>query len=304
MSVETEPAAGRLAGAAAVRVGARRLPAFLRPGRLLLYAVVLIGAVVFALPFFWMISTSFKPENQVFAYPPQWIPREFTIEGYVEPWRNLPFGTYYWNTAFITGINIVAYLGSCSLVAFAFARMRFRGRNALFLLVLTTMMLPGQVTLIPLYRLWSELGLVNTFGPLTIPAFVAGDYTGAFTVFLLRQYMMTIPFDLDDAAKLDGAGWFRIYWNIVLPISGPGLGAAAIFLFTGKWNDFLQPLIYLQTQDNFTVPLGLAQLNTRFSLQYQQTMAQTLLSLVPVLIVFFLVQRRYIQGIVISGVKG
>jgi len=274
------------------------------PGRLLLYAVVIAGAVVFALPFFWMLSTSFKPENQVFAYPPQWIPREFTIEGYVEPWRNLPFGTYYWNTAFITGINIVAYLGSCSLVAFAFARMRFRGRNALFLLVLTTMMLPGQVTLIPLYRLWSELGLVNTFGPLTIPAFVAGDYTGAFTVFLLRQYMMTIPFDLDDAAKLDGAGWFRIYWNIVLPISGPGLGAAAIFLFTGKWNDFLQPLIYLQTQDNFTVPLGLAQLNTRFSLQYQQTMAQTLLSLVPVLIVFFLVQRRYIQGIVISGVKG
>lgn len=304
MSAETAPPRPEPAVTPTTSARRRRLPAALRPERLLLYAAVAGGAIVFALPFFWMLSTSFKPENQVFAYPPKWIPTEFTIEGYTEPWRNLPFPTYYWNTTLITGLNIVGYLLSCSLVAFAFARMRFRGRGPLFVLVLSTMMLPGQVTLIPLYRLWSELGLVNTIGPLTIPAAFAGDYTGAFTIFLLRQYMMTIPFDLDDAAKLDGASWFRIYWTIVLPLSGPGLGAAAIFLFTGKWNEFLQPLIYLQTQDQFTVPLGLAQLNTRFSLQYQQTMAQTVISLVPVLVVFFLVQRRYVQGIVISGVKG
>jgi multiple sugar transport system permease protein len=275
-----------------------------RTGRVALYAIVIAGGLAFALPFFWMISTSFKPENEVFAYPPKWIPSTFTLDGYIEPWDNLPFFTYYRNTVIVTAINIVGYLASCSLVAFAFARMRFRGRNLLFVLVLSTMMLPGQVTLIPLYRLWAELNLVNTIGPLTIPAFFAGEYTGAFTIFLLRQYMMTIPFDLDDAAKLDGASWFRIYWNIILPLTGPGLGAAAIFLFIGKWNDFLYPLIYLQTQEHFTVPLGLAQLNTRFSLAYQQTMAQTLLSLVPVLVVFFLVQRRYVQGIVITGVKG
>ena len=273
-------------------------------GRLLLYVILIAGGLAFALPFFWMLSTSFKPENEVFAYPPKWIPTNFTLDGYFDPWDNLPFFTYYRNTVIITVINIVAYLASCSLVAFAFARMRFRGRNLLFVLVLSTMMLPGQVTLIPLYRLWAELNLVNTMGPLTIPAFFAGEYTGAFTIFLLRQYMMTIPYDLDDAAKLDGASWFRIYWNIILPLTGPGLGAAAIFLFTGKWNDFLHPLIYLQTQEHFTVPLGLAQLNTRFSLAYQQTMAQTLLSLLPVLVVFFLLQRRYVQGIVVTGVKG
>jgi len=274
-----------------------------RLGRALLYLTVAAGALIYSLPFLWMLSTAFKTDAEVFAYPPVWIPTKLTLEGFTDPWDNLPFLDYYRNTAVITGLNIVGNLASCSLVAFAFARMRFRGRNVLFLIVLSTMMLPGQVTLIPLYRLWSELNLTNTIAPLTIPGFLAGGYSGAFSVFLLRQYMMTIPFDLDDAAKLDGASWFRIYWNIVLPLSGPALGAAAIFLFTGKWSDFLDPLIYLSDPDKFTVPLGLAQLNSRYGLEYQQTMAQTLISLVPVLLVFFVVQRRYVQGIVVSGIK-
>jgi len=265
---------------------------------------VLGGAAAFALPFFWMISTSFKPENEVFAYPPQWIPTTITFEGYTEPWRALPFASFYRNTIVIVVINIVARLFTCSLAAFAFARMRFRGRNVLFLLVLVTMMLPGQVTLIPLYRFWSELGLVNTIGPLTIPSFFAGQGAGAFTIFLMRQYMLTIPLDLDDAAKLDGASWFRVYWNIVLPLSGPALGVAAIFTFTGEWNAFLEPLIYLSSFENYTVPLGLALLNGQRRLSYSWTMAQTLLSILPVVTIFFFAQRRYIQGIVISGVKG
>jgi ABC-type glycerol-3-phosphate transport system permease component len=273
-------------------------------GRFFVYAAVIGGAIVFALPFFWMLSTSLKQNNEIFAYPPKWIPSTFTWEGYTEPFRNLPFLTFYRNTAIIAGINIVARLASASIVAFAFARMRFRGRGVLFIVVLSTMMLPGQVTLIPLYRFWAELGLVNTFGPLTIPSVFAAGGSGAFTVFLLRQYMMTIPFDLDDAAKLDGASWFRIYWNIVLPLAEPALGVAAIFQFTGEWNAFLEPLIYLQTTDNFTVQLGLNLLNGRYSLEYQQTMAQTILSLIPVLLVFFVAQRRYVQGIVVSGVKG
>ncbi len=273
-------------------------------GRVLLYATVLVGAATFALPFFWMISTSFKPENEVFAYPPQWIPSTITFEGYIEPWRALPFASFYRNTIVIVAINIFARLFTCSLAAFAFARMRFRGRNVLFLLVLVTMMLPGQVTLIPLYRFWSELGLVNTIGPLTIPAFFAGQGAGAFTIFLMRQYMLTIPLDLDDAAKLDGASWFRVYWNIVLPLSGPALGVAAIFTFTGEWNAFLEPLIYLSSFENYTVPLGLALLNGQRRLSYSWTMAQTLLSILPVVTIFFFAQRRYIQGIVISGVKG
>ena len=273
-------------------------------GRVVLYLVVAAGALVYALPFLWMISTSIKPDNEVFAYPPKWIPSKIVWDGYTVPWDNLPFLDYYRNTATITILNIVGYLGSCSLTAFAFARMRFRGRTFLFYIVLATMMLPSQVTIIPQYRFWAELDLINTIVPLTAPAFFAGEFSGAFTIFLLRQFMLTIPLDLDDAAKLDGASWIRIYWTIVLPQSGPALGAAAIFLFSGKWSDFLDPLIYLNDPDKFTVPLGLAQLNSRFSLEYQQTMAQTLISLVPVLIVFFVLQRRYVQGIVVSGVKG
>jgi multiple sugar transport system permease protein len=275
-----------------------------RAGRVLTYAVVLAGAVIFALPFLWMVSTSLKTDNQVFAFPPQWIPTEFSLDGYLEPWRNLPFPTFYRNTAIITFVAITARLLSASLVAFAFARMRFRGRGFLFLLVLSVIMLPGQVTLIPLFRSWSELGFVDTFVPLTVPAFFAGEGAGAFTVFLLRQYMLTIPFDYDDAAKIDGASWFRIWWNIVLPLAGPAIGVAAIFQFTGEWNAFLEPLIYLRTEENFTVQLGLNALNGRFSLEYQQTMAQTIISLIPVLLVFFFAQRRFVQGIVVSGVKG
>lgn len=272
-------------------------------GQALLYGMVMAGAAAFALPF-WMVSTSFKPENEVFAYPPHWIPSTITLEGYSEPWRALPFASFYRNTIVIVVIKIVARLFTCSLAAFAFARMRFRGRNVLFLLVLITMMLPGQVTLIPLYRFWSELGPVNTIGPLTIPSFFAGQGAGAFTIFLMRQYMLTIPLDLDDAAKLDGASWFRVYWNIVLPLSGPALGVAAIFTFTGEWNAFLEPLIYLSSFENYTVPLGLALLNGQRRLSYSWTMAQTLLSILPVVTIFFIAQRRYIQGIVISGVKG
>ncbi len=282
----------------------RRLSGGQRAGRVVTLAVVVFGAVVFALPFFWMLSTSFKTEDQIFTYPPQWIPTGWTWENYVEPWRNLPFALFYRNTAIITFIAVVARVLTAALAAFAFARMRFPGRNGLFLLVLATMMLPGQVTLIPLFRFWSELGLVDSIAPLTIPSFFAGGGAGAFTIFLLRQYMLTIPVDLDDAAKLDGAGWFRIFWTIVLPLSGPALGVAAIFQFTGEWNAFLEPLIYLRSEENYTVQLGLAALNGRFALAYGQTMAQTILSLVPVLLVFFFAQRRYVQGIVVSGVKG
>lgn len=282
----------------------RQLKAGQRTGRLLSLAVVLAGALIFALPFFWMLSTSFKTEDQIFTYPPQWLPTEWTWTNYVEPWRNLPFALFYGNTAIITFVAVIGRVLSAALAAFAFARMRFPGRNVLFLLVLSTMMLPGQVTLIPLFRLWSELGLVDTFAPLTVPSFFAGGGAGAFTIFLLRQYMLTIPTDLDDAAKLDGATWVRIFWSIALPMSAPALGVAAIFQFTGEWNAFLEPLIYLRSEENYTIQLGLASLNGRFALAYGQTMAQTILSLVPVLLVFFLAQRRYVQGIVVSGVKG
>ena len=268
--------------------------------RSLIYVVVLAGAVLYSLPFVWMLSTSVKPGYQVYKVPPEWIPEVWNWQNYWVPWENLPFATFYTNTIVITVSSIVGMLISSSLVAFAFARMRFRGRDPLFMVLLSTMMLPSQVTLIPIYVLWTKLGLVNTLWPLIVPSF----FGGAFNIFLLRQYMMTIPLEYDDAARIDGASWFQIYFRVVLPMATPAMGVLAIFAFTAHWNEFLMPLIYLNDSNNYTVSLGLQLLNSRYVQEIQQTMAQTIIAIIPVIVVFFTAQRFYIQGIVISGVKG
>jgi ABC-type glycerol-3-phosphate transport system permease component len=246
-----------------------------------------------------MLSTSVKPSGEVFLYPPKWIPSRFEFQHFVQPWTEVPFGTFYRNTVAIAGIDIVATAISSSMVAFGFARMRFPGRNVLFMVVLSTLMLPYQVTLIPQYVLFSLLHWVNTLRPLIVPAF----FGSAFNIFLLRQYMMTIPHEIDDAARIDGAGWFQIYARIILPLAAPALGVVAIFEFTFRWNDFLGPLI-LNTPSHFTVPLGLQMLTTEYTSDVPGTMAMTVESIIPVLIVFFLAQRYFIQGVVISGLKG
>lgn len=268
--------------------------------RTLLYLTIAICAFIFSLPYLWMISTSVKPGYQVYVTPPVWIPDRFEWQNFVEPWRNLPFLVFYRNTITVTVVDIIATLLSSSIVAFAFARMRFRGRGLLFLVVLSTMMLPPQVTLIPTYILFTKLGWVNTLLPLIVPEF----FGSAFNIFLLRQYMMTIPLEMDDAARIDGAGWFDVYARIVMPLSAPALGVVAIYAFTHHWTEFFRPLIYLNSPENFTVSLGLQLLNSRYTDAIQQTMAMTLISIIPMLAVFFLAQARYIQGIVISGVKG
>lgn len=268
--------------------------------RIILYAVVFAGALLYSMPFIWMLSTSVKPGYQVYTIPPVWIPDSWDFTSYTTPWKNMPFATFYTNTVVLTVTNIIATVISSSLVAFAFARMRFRGREFLFMLVLSTLMLPSQVTLIPIYVLWSKLGLVNTLWPLIIPNF----FGGPFNIFLLRQYMMSVPLEYDDAARIDGASWFQIYYRIMMPMSAPALGVISIFAFTFNWNDFLMPLIYLNDANNFTISLGLTLLNSRYSQQIQQTMAQTIIAIIPVLVVFFAAQRFYIQGIIISGVKG
>jgi ABC-type glycerol-3-phosphate transport system permease component len=183
--------------------------------------------------------------------------------------------------------------------------MQFRGRNFLFLVLLSTMMLPSQVTLIPSYVLFSRLDWINTFLPLIVPTWLASSGTnGAFNIFLLRQFFLTIPRELDDAAKIDGASWFDIYWRIILPMSRPVLGIISIFTFTNNWNDFFNPLIYINTTDKYTISLALRFYQTRLDVQMGPLMAQSLVALLPVLIIFFFAQRRYVQGIVITGVKG
>jgi multiple sugar transport system permease protein len=299
---------GLVPAAAAVRLSApaarprahRRVPAGRLIGRAILYLAVAFGAVMYAMPFVWMLSTSVKPAAQVYLVPPVWIPATFEWSNFVRPWQNLPFATFYMNTLIYTLTSVVGQLLSSSLVAFAFARMRFRGRGFLFILILSTLMLPNQVTLVPLYLLFTKLHWINTLLPLIVPNF----FGGAFNIFLLRQYMMTIPLELDDAARMDGAGWFQIYWRIILPLARPALGVVGVLSFTFHWNDYLYPLIYLNETKNFTISLGLPLLNSRYVTDIQATMAQSVIAVLPLIVLFFVAQRYYIQGVVVSGVKG
>jgi len=269
-------------------------------GRIVLYAALAIGAVIFAAPLIWMISTSLKNEGLVYQIPIVWIPPSPKWDNYVRGWNVLPFATFYMNTAFITAVNIVGLVFSSSLVAFGFARINFWMRNTIFVVLLATMMLPGQVTLIPIYLFWAKLGLVNTFWPLIVPEWL----TNAYNVFLLRQFFMSINTELDDAARIDGAGWLRIYWNIIMPLSRPALGVIAIQAFAWNWNNYLGPLIYLSKPDMLTVAIALRLFQDQQSQRIPETMAMTLVATIPVLVVFYVAQARFIQGIVISGVKG
>jgi ABC-type glycerol-3-phosphate transport system permease component len=271
-------------------------------GRILLYIVLAVGAVIFSAPLVWMISTSLKPEALIYNIPIIWIPPEPRWSNFSEAWNASvpPFTVFYRNTVFITVLNMVGLVFSSSLVAFGFARIRFWGRNTIFVILLATMMLPSQVTLIPIYLFWSRLGLVNTFAPLIIPEWL----TNAYNVFLLRQFFMTIHPELDDAARIDGAGWWTIYARIIMPLSKPALGVIAIQAFAWNWNNYLGPLIYLNEPRRYTVSIALRLFQTQQSQLVAQTMAMTLVALIPVLIVFYIAQAKFIQGIVISGVKG
>jgi multiple sugar transport system permease protein len=272
-----------------------------KASRLLLLVLVALGSVVFVTPFAWMVSSSVKSAEEVMRFPPVWIPSVIHLEHYIEPWHRLPFSLYYRNTLIVVAFNLVGTILSSSIVAYGFARLRFRGRNLLFLILLSTMMLPSQVTLVPTYYLFAKLGWVNSLKPLIIPVY----FGSAFNIFLLRQFMMTVPLELDDAAKIDGCGFFSIYWRIIMPLAKAALGVIAIFQFTYDWNDFFNPLIYINSPHNFTIALGLRTLqSTLLYTPMQQVMAMTLVAMTPVLLVFILAQRYFIQGIVITGVKG
>jgi ABC-type glycerol-3-phosphate transport system permease component len=264
--------------------------------------LALLGSIVFIIPALWMLSTSFKAGAQVWVIPPVWIPERLIWENYTKPWTLMPFPTFYRNTLTITVLNIIGITASSSIVAYGFARLRFRGKSFLFLLVLSTMMLPTYVTLIPQYVFFNWLGWINTFNPLIVPHF----FGGAFNIFLLRQFMMSVPSEMDDAARIDGCSYFGIFWRIILPLSRAALGVVAINSFTSNWNAFMEPLVYLQQQRKFTVAIALRMLQGDYFGEFpvQYIMSMTFVSLIPVIITFFVAQRYFIQGIVISGVKG
>jgi len=267
--------------------------------KLLLYIILSAGTLIFTLPFIWMVSVSFKPLNEVFLYPIRWIPNPPLWRNYIDAWEAFPFSIYYLNTIKITLISIVGVTTSSLLAAYGFARLKFRGRDVLFLIVLSTMLLPYQVTIIPRFILFKELGWLNTFLPLTVPMF----FGPPFYVFLFRQYFFTLPKELDDAATIDGCGKLQILLYILIPLLKPAIFAVVIFTFMGCWNDFFNPLIYLSSPNKLTITLGLTLFKTEYLTQWNLLMAASVCAIVPCLLIFALSQRYFIKGIALTGIK-
>ncbi len=265
------------------------------------YLLLFIGAFGVMLPFFWMISTSLKKPGTEFTFPIEWIPVPPRFGNYWTAWTILPFNQWLVNTIRITGLSILGHIVSCAIVGFGFARIRFPGRDAIFLLVLATMMLPYPSIIIPLFILFKELGWINTILPLVVPTFFA---TSAFYIFLLRQFFMTLPLELDDAARVDGCSTFGIFYRICVPLIKPALGIILVFSFMNHWNDFLGPLIFLSDLDKYTLALGLRFFQGQHRVEWTLLMASSLIILSPCIVLFFIAQKNYIQGIVITGVKG
>ncbi|PPA70920.1 carbohydrate ABC transporter permease [Jeotgalibacillus proteolyticus] len=262
---------------------------------------LLAGSLLVLLPLWWMVSTSLKSPQEIAQYPPTFFPREFHFSNYLEAWQTAPFTRWAMNTLFIATMGMIGSVLVNSLVAYSFAKIRFKGKNILFIIILATMLIPGFVTLVPQYILFSKLGWVNTYLPLIVPAF----FGSAFFIFLLRQFMMTIPNELMEAAILDGAGHLQIWWHIMLPLTKPALIAVAIFSFNGSWNDLLGPLLYLNDERMYTLQIGLQTFRGTVQTQWHYLMAMSVTVLLPVIALFFFFQRYFIEGANInSGTKG
>lgn len=271
-------------------------------GRFFTHLALAGGGLLMLVPFFWLVSSSLKEPFDIYSFPPQWIPDPILWQNYVDVFEAVTVWRYTFNTLYITVFSTLGVVFSSALAAYAFARLRFKGRDFVFGVILATVMLPFVVTMIPLYILFSELGWVGTFAPLIVPEW----FGGAITIFLLRQFFRTIPMELEDAARIDGANRPRIFALIILPLSRPALTVVTVLAFLHHWNDFLGPLIYLSKRDMYTLALGLN------ALQYFEggldwthyVMVLATLMVLPVVIVYFLAQRALVEGIVLTGLKG
>lgn len=273
-----------------------------RRARLLKHAFLIAASFIMLYPLFWLLSASVKPENEIFTSLSLW-PTKFQFDNYTRGWSALPlsFSVFYVNSAIVTVLSVVGNLISCSFAAYAFARLRFNGRNFFFALMMLTLMIPYHVVLIPQYVEFLKLGWVNTYLPLIVPKFLASD---GFFVFLMIQFFRQLPRELDEAAEIDGCSPFKIYWRIVLPLSLPAMATAAIFSFIWVWEDFLGPLIYLNDIKTFTVPLALRLfVDSQGESAFGQMFAMSVVSLVPVIIFFVLFQKLIIRGIATTGMK-
>ena len=260
-----------------------------------------IGLVLVMIPILWMLSVSFKTKQELYVVPPVWIPRTFAWQNYVAVVTGIPFWRLLQNTLVLTGGRLLGTMIAGSVVAYGFSRFRAPGRDTLFLLVLATMMLPYQVTLVPRFILFSKLHWLGSLKPLIVPTWFGG---GAFYIFLLRQFFMTIPLEYDEAALIDGASRWQIFTRILLPLSKPALASVAIFTIRWSWNDFIGPLVYLDTMADSTLSLGLMYFRDIYQPQWNHLMAMAVMLVIPLLVLYFFAQRLFIQGVVMTGVKG
>ncbi len=260
---------------------------------------LLTVAMIFLAPALWMISSSLKPDYEIFATPPTLLPVSPRWQNYPEALTSLPFGRFAINTLIIALSTIIGHLLSCSIVAYGFARLQAPGKGFFFVLMLSTLMLPYPVTMVPLFIIFSKLGLINNFIPLILPAF----FGNAFYIFLLRQSFKQIPADLEDAARMDGATTFQVLRNVILPLSRPALATVAIFTFQAAWNDFLGPLIFLHDQSLYTLQLGLSLFRGAYNVQWAYLMAASLVITLPVIAIFFIAPKSFIEGVGFTGTK-
>jgi multiple sugar transport system permease protein len=279
---------------------ARRAQAARLAGRAVVYALLVLGGLLYTAPFLWMISTSLKEPGAAVEFPPRWIPDPLEWGNYWRAWTVLPFADFTRNSVIYAFASLVGQLLSCSLAAFGFARIAFRGRGFWFAILLATMMLPSQVTLIPQFILFNAFGWLDTLLPLIVPTF----FGHAFYIFLLRQFFLTLPTELDDAARIDGAHLFDVYWRIILPLAKPALATVAIFSFVYHWNDFFGPLIYLTTPEKMTIAVGLQLFRGQWGTDFSLLMAASTAAVLPIIVLFFFAQKTFIQGIALTGMKG
>lgn len=271
--------------------------------RISAYVVLIIGALSMIMPFLWMVTTSLKTLNAIFVQPKNWIqmfvPTMLVWQNYVDAWTKVPFGQFYLNSIIVGLAVTVGQVFTSSLAAYAFARLTFPGRDKLFFAYLATMMIPGSVTMIPVYVLMRVFRWVDTYQALIIPAIFS-----AYGTFMLRQFFMTLPKDLEDAAKIDGCGFFRIYMTIILPLSKPALATLTVFTFMGNWGSFMWPLLVTNTMTMRTLPIGLESFKTQYSTDWHLLMAGSVMVMLPIVIIFIFTQRYFVESIKLTGVKG
>ena len=269
-------------------------------GRAFLYFLLIIISACFIIPFYWLLICSFKEPFELFEVPTRWIPRRIQFDNYIKMFGYIPFLRYLRNTMIIVIANMAGSVLSCSFIAYGFSCLNWKGRDKVFIVVLITMILPFQVVMVPLFMIFQRLGWIGTFLPLTVTCF----FGNPFFIFLIRQFFLSLPKELNQAAKIDGASEFRIFAQIAIPLSRPVLATVAIFAFLRSWNDFIGPLIFLSSDKLYTLSIGAQMIRSRIQPNWELLMPLGVVMVLPVLVIFFLMQKYFIQGIAMSGIKG